>query len=186
MQRSPLEPQLSGGSEAGASFVTSLIQGRMRTSAKKGRTDKDGKFKIEGVPENFYKLMAKHSRYSNTESEIKLEVMRSGEFEFPALTMMKGAIVTGRVVDDKGMAAPRSTIQLTPKGGGLGGGSYFAKTGSSGRFQVNNVKPGIYTARVTEVGGKPKGLGDFLGAMKSPPVPFMVGDGEEHDLGDLK
>ncbi|MFT7617538.1 MAG: putative GH25 family protein [Planctomycetota bacterium] len=181
-----LSPQMGSpgvGNPAGGLF-TALISSGTRTTRRVGRTNENGEFKIENVQAGWYKLDGSHPRFADGSSEISIEVARSGEFSFPVLSLVKGGIVRGRVLKKSGDPEKGARVRLQAKGGLGAGRGYNKQTDSLGRFEIRNVRPGIYLINVVERGGAVD-LGSMFSQALNPGQEIILGDGEERDVGDL-
>ncbi len=180
-----LVPQMGApNSNQNAGLFGALISNGTRTTRRKGRTNEKGEFRIESVAEGWYKLNANHNRFADTASESSIEVGRSGEYEFPPQILMKGGTIKGRVLTKDGNPEKGARVRVQMKGGLGGGAGYNKQTDSAGRFEIHNIRPGIYRVTVVERGGQID-LGSMFTQALNTPTEITVGDGSVQDVGDL-
>lgn len=132
-----------------------LAMSSMRTAGKRSRTDAEGNYKVEGVQEGTFRVKASHPSFAAAESEQSFTVPERGEVTAPVLSLMAGGTFKGIVYDKEKKPEPRTKVQLTEQGKFGGVGSYFAITDEKGRFEIKNVRPGVYKTMITERKGEP-------------------------------
>jgi protocatechuate 3,4-dioxygenase beta subunit len=123
--------------------VTVVFAGERRQAT----TDRDGIYRIPGIPPGPVQVVVTHSEFAAREIEAKVE--RTGRedrpLELPSVDLEAGGNVEGEVVDEQGRPVPgaRVAVGVAPAYLPLGvAPSGMAMTDAGGRFRLNNLNPG--------------------------------------------
>ena len=157
-----------------AGFLGRIMRSAQRPVSQTAITDAEGNFVVKNLAEGLYSIRATHENYSLTEQDPSERVPASGEVSFGSITMMKGATLSGTVLDDKKAPYPGGSVQLISKGQ-LGGG-YNVTADATGKYLIKNITPGVYIIRRGSDPNKPT---DIFGPLMKPGRELLLGDGEE-------
>ncbi|MFN0058352.1 MAG: carboxypeptidase regulatory-like domain-containing protein, partial [Planctomycetota bacterium] len=135
-----LPPSPSGTPARGAS-------GRQGGSPRR-RTDRDGRFLIEGLAQNEVQVRIEHRQYLT-----QTVTLRAGDLE-NTIILTRGGIIEGKITGSNGEA--RESVQLMLSGEGH---SDRVVTDRKGFYTFGGLQDGTYTIRVTQFG---------TGGQKSP------------------
>jgi hypothetical protein len=172
-----------GGITAEANPFTALLQNQMRRNSRWGFSNAKGEWRIPNVLSGRYRVVATHRDYSEGKSE-EFECGDEGEVRVPDLVLIRGAVITGRVLDAEGNADPNATVMIRSNPPGLGGFSQSFPTDASGRFAARGLKPGAYSIAVTQRAGT-YDFAALFGKPTEPPRVEVLQEGQKLEL-DLR
>src|SRR5262249_37036632 len=112
-----------------------------------GLTKADGRFSISKIAPGKYELFVERQGYAPLAGDqdrkpLELE-LKSGEDVDLALQLVPYAVISGRVLDAKGIPVERVTVEAV----GGGGSPYPAVTDDQGRFRMGRLRAGRYLVR---------------------------------------
>jgi hypothetical protein len=138
--------------------ITVMVSNNTGTTFKRGTSDDEGRYRVEGLPPGSYNVMRMDLRMSldsdDPTSFMKDMVMESvqlaeGEEKEVDLSAKSagGTRVSGRVTAADG-PVPGALMTLVPEHGGMSG-LEFASTAEDGTYAFEGVTPGAYVLSVT-------------------------------------
>ncbi|MCA9319626.1 MAG: carboxypeptidase regulatory-like domain-containing protein, partial [Planctomycetes bacterium] len=176
--RIELKPQMGPEGEGAGAFLA-MFQNSMRTPSKTAVTDSEGQYQVENVSQGSFRLTASHPSYAAVELNQAIRVPNAGEFVAPDVALRVGGTLSGIVRDKEGKIAPQSRVEIRERGG-FGGATFSAVSDAQGRYEIKNIRAGIYTIRCTEVRGEaaPLDLGALIMGAQGTQNEIVIGDGE--------
>lgn len=148
----------SGQPVASADLRVMLTEDALATSARHyGRTDGEGRYRLEGLPPGRRSLSAYHEDYEPVTREVELEV---GDNRL-ILAFEGGAELSGRVVDTSGSPVGGAEVSLESEASGRWRGSRETATDSSGTFAIQGISEGSYSLHVQGAGYAPRVVEDL-------------------------
>lgn len=111
------------------------------------KTDSNGRFRIDGLTEGVWLVLAETSGYPQISKEL---LLHAGENRLD-LQLDRGLQVEGRVVDSTGRPVPGAWLGLSSASGIEGTG----ESDGSGHFLVRRLKPGLYKLQAHRHGYAP-------------------------------
>lgn len=100
---------------------------------------------FDNVPDGWYVKSVRHAGNDVIDSPIDMATVRAGE-SMEVVLSNRGAVVTGRVVDDAGLPAPRAMVYLIRLGADapLSGRASYAVASETGAFRFGPIRGGDY------------------------------------------
>jgi len=144
---------ISGGRIAArdGDFFGALFAAASGETARQGEvlSAADGRFALEGVEAGMQRIGARASGYAPYERE-NVQVPSSGQLDLGELVLGPGAILSGRVVDERGAAIEGARIRM-PDQDMIGFGPEpepLALSAADGSFQIETMPLGPWTLEV--------------------------------------
>jgi protocatechuate 3,4-dioxygenase beta subunit len=152
--------QKTGGPVTGAMVTTqdnayvenplSALLGAMvprTTTAKKVRTDSEGRFEINLVTPESYQLVVEHANFTR-EILKDLRVEEGQVTEVPPIYMTAGSVVRGTVYGVDGQPVSGASINMRGVSGGLAL-TYQSTADATGRYVIRRIRGGDYVINAT-------------------------------------
>ena len=120
-------------------------------------TDAAGRFERRDLPAGTYRVHVSKAGYLESgtlaraehKSETTVDVAEGATVERLALTLVRGAAIEGRVVDEHGDPVPHASVSPVPLRGSAGHvEAGQSQTDDRGRFRVFGLAPGSYGLKV--------------------------------------
>ena len=150
---------------AGLAGVTVHVRGPV---ARQVTTDRAGAFEIAGLPAGSFTAEFRRppsaSSIENPESQEFALTPEDGCIELLALADARGRI-RGSIVDEKGAPIPGAFLELgvaRPDGSIVRGGGVGLSTNALGRFEFDELPPGLYAVGANVWGSAPSRISPFL------------------------
>lgn len=115
-----------------------VIHGSGTRTTRAAMSDLDGRFTFEGLPTDAYRVGAAKAPYI-------ADAVSVGDGE-PVVTLQRGGVITGRVVDPSGQ--PRRLTQLRVSGPALPAPK-IVSTDRNGDYRIHSLVSGAYVVEVT-------------------------------------
>ncbi|MEM7518586.1 MAG: carboxypeptidase-like regulatory domain-containing protein, partial [Planctomycetota bacterium] len=143
--------QEADGDPARGARVSVTISSRDWSTAEKVRTGKDGRFTVEGLIGDSFRVRASRKNKKTKQREIATTTALDGVDV--VLTLERGLSVLGSVVDDEGTGLESFVVYAVPVGIDEGASpiSMRVKKGD-GAFELAGLTPGAYEFRATAKG----------------------------------
>lgn len=166
-------PALPGGTTRtevvnGQTLTMALTQARPRTAT----TDAQGAFEFAALPAGTYRITAQPSTYAaaylptsygakrsnasgSSDSGTPIELADGQTFDKATVSLIRGAVIAGRVTDDNGEALARVQVYSIMVMGGSSRGirNGNAMTDDLGQFRMFGLNPGDYVVAAEARGG---------------------------------
>lgn len=147
-------------------------------------TDADGQFAVDVMTPGLYQVSVRGKGYSTSMTR-DVSVAEGQTTEMPPVLMAKGAQITGIIYGGDREILPGANVQLTPSDQTQLYGHRQARADASGRYVIENVKPGTYeltASRPAAASGNPF---EAIGDMRLSKVEVSVEDGQRYEV-DLR
>jgi protocatechuate 3,4-dioxygenase beta subunit len=105
------------------------------------QSDREGRYEMRGLPPQVHVLVVDDLRFVRWEREVEIAAGQSVTRDVP---LVRGATVTGRVVDETGAPVENASVLIT--GGGQGGVRDFVRRMRSRGDAVRTARDGSFTA----------------------------------------
>jgi protocatechuate 3,4-dioxygenase beta subunit len=132
-----------GGAEVGRQKSVQEMRrsGLLGDDLERARTDKEGRFTIEGITPGGVSLVAEAADYAESEP-VAIEVEPSGAADGVVLTLRVGGRLVGEVYDAEGKPeSGRAILAQRPSALGL---QRWTRSDAEGRFAIEHMVPGSY------------------------------------------
>jgi len=146
-------------------------------------TDADGTFKIDVVTPGVYQVQVKARGYSPLAVK-DVMVVEGQATEVPQQLLIKGAVITGIVYGRSQSIQPGASVQLSPVEPN-GEGHRTARADSSGRYVIENARPGTYHLSATRPSTGSSNPFEAIADIRQSEIEISVEDGGRHEY-DLK
>jgi len=147
-------------------------------------TDEDGRYSIDVVTPGVYQIQVKAKGYSPFTVRDVL-VAEGQNTEVPSQMLIKGAVITGIVYGRLQTIQPGASVQLAPVDEGVsafGAGHRTARADASGRFVIENARPGTYRLSATRPSSGSSNPFEAIADIRQSEIEITVADGGRHEF----
>ena len=138
------------------------------TPATLGRTDRDGRFVVPGLPAGRYRIVVERDGYLRAVSVASVE---SAAGTATAIALTPTGVIAGRVADAQGYPVSRVFVRAVS-----GKVSYEGQTNDLGEYRIFDLPPGQYVVNAAPY--RPPRIEGTTLIRPSPPSPYAPGEGQ--------
>jgi uncharacterized GH25 family protein len=141
------------------------------------RCGEDGRFLLSGLTPGTYQMRIQAAKFSLFVKQ-EIQVSDGQETKLGDVVLVKGGALRGTLFDPAGKPLPGGSINLMPDDNG-GGKPRTTKSGSDGKFSIENITPGRYVVSAMRAAGGPSGEGnpfEQLSDSKNTQKPVTITD----------
>jgi len=145
-------------------------------------TDSDGRYSVDVMTPGLYQIQFRARGFSPFVIRDTL-VTEGQNTEVPPQMMIKGAVVTGVILGRNQTLQPGASVQLAPLDESISGqGPRTARADATGRFVIQNVRPGTYRLSATRASSGSSNPFEAIADIRQSEIEITVVDGGQHEF----
>ena len=143
-------------------------------------TDADGRFAFDVMTPGTYQVQIKAKGYSPFVVKDAL-VVEGQNTQIPVQTLIKGAVLSGIVYGRGKTIQPGASVQLAPAESNAEG-HRSARADGSGRFVIENARPGTYRLSATRPSSGSSNPFEAIADIRQSEIEISIEDGGRHEF----